>query len=129
MASESEHYRKHDTSELDYQPVRGNFRAVILTVAVTFLVLLIAQILLWWPTHQHVGKLVVKTQPSIPQLPNGDIIFARQEKSLSTYGWVDKRAGIARIPIERAMQLLTENPGKQLLPGMSPAARGEPARE
>jgi hypothetical protein len=128
MVSESEHYRKHDTSELDYQPVRNNFRAVILTVAATFLLLLLAQILLWWPTHHHVGKLVVKTHPSIPQLPDGDVIFAGQEKNLSTYDWVDHRAGIARIPIERAMQLLAENPGKSFLAG-TPAARERPAHE
>lgn len=123
MVSESEHYRKHDKSELDYQPVRGNFRAVILTVAATFLLLLLAQLLLWWPTHQHIGKLVVETHHSIPQLPDGDVIFADQEKNLSTYGWIDKRAGIAKIPVERAMQLLAGNPGKPFLPGMPSAAR------
>lgn len=33
---------------------------------------------------------------------------AREERLLSSYGWVDKDAGIARIPIERAMALLAQ---------------------
>jgi len=33
-------------------------------------------------------------------------IAAQTQLRLHTYGWVDRRAGIARIPIERAMDLL-----------------------
>jgi len=32
----------------------------------------------------------------------------REEQALNTYGWVDQQAGIARIPIERAMQLIAQ---------------------
>ena len=31
-----------------------------------------------------------------------------QEKQLNSYGWVDKDAGVAHIPIERAMALIAE---------------------
>ncbi len=34
------------------------------------------------------------------------IMKAEEEFILSSYGWVDRQAGIVRIPIERAMQLL-----------------------
>ncbi len=40
---------------------------------------------------------------------------ARDAERLSTYAWVDRDAGVVRIPIERAIELL--------------AARGLPARE
>lgn len=33
----------------------------------------------------------------------------REEAALSGYGWEDRRAGIARIPIERAMEILARN--------------------
>jgi hypothetical protein len=33
-------------------------------------------------------------------------IAAQTQLHLHTYGWVDRRAGIARIPIDRAMDLL-----------------------
>ena len=33
---------------------------------------------------------------------------AAEEESLRSYGWVNKEAGIVRIPIARAMELLAE---------------------
>ncbi|HTL76966.1 MAG TPA: hypothetical protein VL654_11630 [Casimicrobiaceae bacterium] len=42
-------------------------------------------------------------------LPANDIAAFRAQKQrlLSTYGWVDRAHGIARIPIERAIELAT----------------------
>jgi hypothetical protein len=44
--------------------------------------------------------------------PEQDIRQFRTEKQrlLEAYGWVDREHGIARIPIERAMQLLANPP-------------------
>jgi hypothetical protein len=33
---------------------------------------------------------------------------AQEDRLLSTYGWTDKKAGVVRIPIDRAMQLQME---------------------
>jgi hypothetical protein len=49
------------------------------------------------------------------------------ETQLGSYEWVDREAGIARIPIERAMRLLAE--GDVPVPGAARAAEGEAARE
>jgi len=49
---------------------------------------------------------------------------SREEEVLNTYGWVDQKAGVARIPIDRAMALIAQrglptapsgvaNPGKE----------------
>ena len=35
-------------------------------------------------------------------------MVAEENAALTTYGWVDRDAGIVRIPIERAMELLAE---------------------
>ena len=32
----------------------------------------------------------------------------KEEQTLNSYGWVDQQAGVVRIPIERAMQLLAQ---------------------
>jgi hypothetical protein len=48
--------------------------------------------------------------PSLQAEPRVDLrswLAARREQ-LEGYGWVDREAGIARIPIERAMQILLE---------------------
>ena len=43
---------------------------------------------------------------------------SREDAELESYGWANRNTGIARIPIERAMQLLAERG----LPGWPPAA-------
>jgi hypothetical protein len=37
-----------------------------------------------------------------------DQIRLQEEETLASYGWVDEKAGVVRIPIERAMDLLTQ---------------------
>jgi hypothetical protein len=34
--------------------------------------------------------------------------FARQKASIEGYGWIDANAGVVRIPVSRAMELLAE---------------------
>ncbi len=48
--------------------------------------------------------------PHLQTTPEQDLRALRaMEDSLShTYGWVDETAGVARIPVERAMQILLE---------------------
>jgi hypothetical protein len=50
-------------------------------------------------------------QPAAPQLlaapqPDKARYFAEKERAISSYGWVDRQAGIARIPVGEAMQLM-----------------------
>ncbi len=54
-----------------------------------------------------------RLQPSVtfhPTLPYEDVIAMRNanERMLGGYAWVDRERGIARIPIERAMQQVLE---------------------
>lgn len=50
-----------------------------------------------------------------------------QQRRLETYGWVDEKAGVVRIPISRAMKIIVDN---NLLPARSDEARGRrPERE
>ncbi|HYR46504.1 MAG TPA: hypothetical protein VER78_05820 [Thermoanaerobaculia bacterium] len=64
---------------------------------------------------------------------------AEEDAILTTYGWVDKKAGVARIPIDRAMEILAERglpPSKPMppavapmpTPGVPPAVPGEQSR-
>jgi hypothetical protein len=63
--------------------------------------------------RQLAHPLAVESTPPPPNLqaqPQLDLaeFQARQAAILSSYGWVDRRAGIVRIPIERAMDLVAE---------------------
>jgi hypothetical protein len=49
-------------------------------------------------------------QPRLQVKPGASLaeLRAAEESDLNSYGWVDRKAGIARVPINRAMQLLLE---------------------
>ncbi len=56
---------------------------------------------------------------------------ARELDTLDHYGWVDKNAGVARIPIENAMKLTLERglPARSAQAAVSAAATAAPAAE
>lgn len=52
--------------------------------------------------------------PGVPRLqahPNRDLqgYLAHEKEILDTYGWVDRKNGIVRIPIQHAMNILLQN--------------------
>ena len=49
-------------------------------------------------------------EPKLQGDPASDLtrFRAHEDKTLTSYGWVDRAAGIVRIPIERAMELIAE---------------------
>jgi hypothetical protein len=55
-------------------------------------------------------RRVIPPAPRLQVTPSTDVerLRADEDKRLSTYGWVNKEAGVVRIPIERAMDLLAE---------------------
>lgn len=63
------------------------------------------------PTPNPVAARLGPRQPPAPRLqadPRADLdaLRARDARILETYEWIDRDAGIARIPIDRAMELL-----------------------
>ena len=63
-------------------------------------------------TIQHVappiaGSLKTFPEPRLQVAPELDLatLRAREDAELNNYGWIDKTAGIVKIPIERAMEL------------------------
>ena len=53
---------------------------------------------------------MVAPQPQLQTNSPEDLrkMRAGEEKILQSYGWVDRKAGVVRIPIERAMELTLE---------------------
>ena len=69
-------------------------------------------------------------QPAGPKILTNEPAWQREIKArthaeLTTYGWVDQDAGVVRLPIARAKQLLLERG----LPDTTPAAEPEAAAE
>ena len=53
------------------------------------------------------GDSQIPPEPRIEEHPAIAIqqLHAQEDQVLSTYGWTDKKAGVVRIPIDRAMEL------------------------
>lgn len=49
-------------------------------------------------------------QPRLQRVPGADLEQMRtiEDSILNSYGWVDEEAGVTRIPIDRAMELMLE---------------------
>jgi hypothetical protein len=49
-------------------------------------------------------------EPRLQTAPQVDLatMRAREDAELNTYGWIDRQAGVVRLPIERAMDLVVQ---------------------
>jgi hypothetical protein len=81
------------------------------------------------PLAQDAGR--VPPEPRLQTQPFADIEHQRAEERrvLSSYGWVDERAGVVHIPIERAKELLLQRGlvvagGAAASPGPAPNPAG-----
>jgi hypothetical protein len=79
-----------------------------------FLVAAPRLLLLIYPSgHDALPRAADLPMPPAPRLqtdPDADLaaLHAQEARELTSYGWVDRGAGIARIPIERAMELTAQ---------------------
>jgi len=110
------------TTTGNYEPSDFNPRGVaefvvglVITVVVSAVV--VAGVMRYWLSISPVGntapfsKVIARiTAPRLQISPADDLaaIHEREQSFLHGYGWVDRKAGIIHIPIERAMQLVVE---------------------
>ena len=63
------------------------------------------------PPSTMMEQSILPPEPRLQPNPVADLrkFQASEDSILHTYGWVDKKAGIARIPIDSAMKLALKN--------------------
>ena len=78
------------------------------------------------PIEPQVAVALRRTPPE-PRLEADPLALrrslnTRENAELSSYGWVDRGAGIVRIPIDKAMAMIAANgvPGGKPIPGPTP---------
>lgn len=93
-------------------------RPILAFTAGVLAALVLSLIVTWWlfrlmasATAPAGGVAAARTEPPAPRLqvtPSQDLesIRAAEIDRLSSYGWVDRRAGTVRIPIDRAIDLI-----------------------
>jgi hypothetical protein len=75
------------------------------------------------------GEERLPPEPRIQAAPAADMSALRREEDaiLTTYGWVDRQAGVVRIPIDVAMQQVLAEGFPVRQPDSAPPAAGTPA--
>ncbi len=101
-----------------------NIRAAVLFIVSIFVVAAIIFLILWWTLSTWQGQtLVPRAQippvvatvapapgafPVVNAEANLQTLLNAANANLHSYGWVDQKAGVVRIPIDRAMTLLLQ---------------------
>lgn len=116
-----------DNPAVDHEHSDVNVGAILRYGAALAVVALVAQVFLWWlqgfltvAPDARKGTAVfpmavseqdkLPPQPRLQDRPQEELrdLRARQQLRLNGYGWVNKEAGIARIPIEEAMKAVVQ---------------------
>jgi hypothetical protein len=76
------------------------------------------------PLAQEAGRRPPGPRLQASPLQEFERLRAEQEKELTSYGWVDRKAGIAYIPIDEAIKIMAERgvPKAIAMPSPSPGA-------
>lgn len=118
-------------------------RRKVMAVTIVGIVTMLGALVVAWELLEHWGtptREISRTAPRtigtleqtlIVDTKRGLDLKSQQEASLHRWGWVDRDAGIVRIPIERAMDLIVEMPipaDRPLSPAAPSATTGAPER-
>jgi hypothetical protein len=117
----------HETSDINARRVAWSAAALAVMIAVTFFA--VRALFGVFASHHPSSVIASSTHSPVPE-PSlqvdeaADLARLRQQEDsiLNNYGWVDQKAGIVRIPIERAMDIVAQRglPAPQPGPGKTP---------
>jgi hypothetical protein len=109
--------------EARYEKRDANIRSLVMFAAGLFMILVatlfaMAKLFKYFTASQSLGPPAspfsstrpLPPQPRLQVEPHEDLRRYREaeEELLHSYGWVDQKAGVVRIPIERAMDLIAQ---------------------
>jgi hypothetical protein len=117
--------------EVAHEPQDVNVRGILIFGAALLVSAVVINLVLWWMLKYfavHENKMEPKPHPlaserqQLPPEPrlqgmpgheatapaDMQIFSTREEDVLNSYGWVDQKAGVVRIPIQQAKKLLLE---------------------
>lgn len=108
---------RHELRDVTVRPIVGFCIGLLLLVAFSFWV---TRVLFKYFAAREAKVAstlsLVEARPQLPPEPRLQVLPVQdlkqirdaEESILHSYGWVNQRAGIVRIPIERGMQLIAE---------------------
>jgi hypothetical protein len=110
---------QHGTAPTGHEPIEADVRAVWITgvvlagiVAATFLAILGLQARLETMEQSQDATTPeedTETDANWNVPPQVQELRAKEQRFLTTYEWVNQSSGVARIPLDRALELIAEN--------------------
>lgn len=104
-----------------YEKQDVGFRfAMVFVSALIAAVVVVMAFLVWFyqivapsPPPQQRGTATTRRLPPAPVLQASPAVDMqkfreREEQKVSSYGWVDEKAGIAKVPVQRAIEIAAE---------------------
>ena len=131
---------------LGHEPLTISIKGLVIGTAGILLLVGASLVLMYWlaiglESRDTVSAREVPlewTQEDLPPQPHVqpnhhyelEQLTRANEKLLESYGWIDKQQGVARIPVDRAIELLSERGSPTLrLSSASPARNGSAPEE
>jgi hypothetical protein len=118
--------RKHEPGDVDARPiilVAAGLAAILVLVAAASL----GSYRLLRPDRagETPAAPAEVPAPRLQSAPASDLVALRRQKNamLDEYRWIDRQGGVVRIPIDRAMQLLSERDVRATAPPPGGAGR------
>jgi hypothetical protein len=125
---------EHSSNDSGHEPVEPKMSPIVMSLAgllgIVLLSMLLVGLALSYFSHEHQNVPRVTPQPEkqpaigpaldASQADDQKQLRLHQEKLLSEYEWIDQKDGIARIPISRAMEIMSQkmkSPTNNLRPG------------
>jgi len=124
---------------VSYEPSQADLRVVLGFLAALGLAAAMVLLVLWGMFSYFRAKAAERgplpsprmytSRPNVPQpqlqpdpVADYNVYRLSAKEILDSYGWVDQKAGITRIPVDKAMDLVVERglPWKQPAPGTGP---------
>ncbi len=126
----------HDTSFLSNRVLFGGIIGFVLLIVVAIVaasVLFKIYPVVYSPLQNTpVSEVIITTTPPAPQLqanPAADLASfkATQQANIGNYSWANQGQGIARIPIDKAMQIIAQHGVPTYAPGGNSQSASGPA--
>ncbi len=130
MSDIEQSYRDHESKDVD---VTSLFTITLILFVSGAVILLVVGIMMhYFSAHEPsktagqanipAGRVEEFPQPRLEVKPGANLaeLRAAEDADLNSYGWIDRKNGTIRIPIERAMQLLVERGLPEVGAGQTP---------
>jgi hypothetical protein len=115
--------RGHEPIETDVRAVWRTAAAIVGVVLATFV--LAAGMTKWFTNMEGSPASGDAAKPDLNWAQQNPLqqLRSQEQKLLDNYGWIDRQAGIARIPVDRAMEIISQNGLPTQLQGPSAPAQ------